>query len=109
MKASGKIEVDKVLYRGFVARDLALSWDLKGITPDLRGLSGWAKLGTAGGSFESDEHTGGKSGLVRALLIPLTVLKQIGRPGGALHVLPSFDKLHFFRYPGRLMSLHGAS
>lgn len=99
MKTSGKVSVGKILYRTFKAEGLAMTWDLKGITPDLRGLSGWAKLEVGGGTFESEDR-GGRPGLVRALLLPLAVLKQIGKFGSALGVLPSFDKLVFSEIKG---------
>ena len=100
MKASGKVAVDKIRYRTFKAEKLLMTWDLKGITPDLRGLSGWAKLSVGGGTFESEDGAGGRSMLMKALLIPLAVLKQIGRLGSALHLLPSFDKLAFSEIKG---------
>jgi uncharacterized protein involved in outer membrane biogenesis len=95
MKASGKVAADKISYRAFKAEKLVLTWDLKGITPDLRGLSGWAKLSAGGGTFASEEGFGGRSRLMRALLIPLAVLKQVGRLGSALRLLPSFEQLVF--------------
>jgi uncharacterized protein involved in outer membrane biogenesis len=100
MKTSGKVAVDRILYRTFKAEKLLMAWDLKGITSDLRGLSGWAKLSVGGGTFESEEGAGGRSPLMKALLIPLAVLKQIGRLGAALHLLPSFDKLAFSEIKG---------
>jgi uncharacterized protein involved in outer membrane biogenesis len=100
VRTSGKVAVDKILYHAFKAEKLLVSWDLKGVTPDLRGLSGWAKLSVGGGDFESEEGAGGRSKLMKALLIPLTVLKQIGRLGSALHLLPSFDKLAFSEIKG---------
>ncbi|MCX5795490.1 MAG: AsmA family protein [Elusimicrobia bacterium] len=100
MKTSGKVAVDKILYRTFKAEKLLMTWDLKGITPDLRGLSGAAKLSVGGGTFQSEEGAGGRSNLMKALLIPLTVLKQIGRLGSALRLLPSFDQLAFSEIKG---------
>jgi uncharacterized protein involved in outer membrane biogenesis len=100
MKTSGKVSVGKILYRTFQADDLVMTWDLKGITPDLRGLSGWAKLDVGGGTFESESGGGGRSPFMKALLIPLAVLKQIGRLGSALRVLPSFEKLVFTEIKG---------
>jgi uncharacterized protein involved in outer membrane biogenesis len=100
MKASGKVAVGKILYRTFKAEKLAMTWDLRGITPDSRGLSGWAKLDVGAGTFESEAGGGGNSPLMKALLIPLAVLKQIGKLGSALRVLPSFDKLVFSEIKG---------
>ena len=78
---------------------MSMVWDLKGITPDLRGLSGSARLEVGPGTFESDDG-GGRSGLVKALLIPLAVLKQVGKAGSALGVLPPLDKLAFSEIKG---------
>ncbi len=100
MKASGKVAVDKIIYRTFKAENLLITGDMKGITPDLRGLSGWAKLSVGGGTFESEEGGGWRSNLMKALLIPLAVLKQVGRLGSVLHLLPSFDKLAFSEIKG---------
>ena len=107
MKTSGKVAVDKILYRTFKAEKLLMTWDLKGITPDLRGLSGWAKLSVGGGTFEPEAGAGGSSKLMKALLIPLAVLKQVGRLGAALHLLPSFDKLAFSEIKGDYVFEHG--
>ena len=100
MKTSGKIEVEKILYHKLRAKNAVLTWDLRGITPDLRGLSGRATMEVGGGSFEAEENADRRSPFMTALLIPLTVLKQIGRLGGALHVLPPFDKLVFSEIKG---------
>ena len=107
MKASGKVAVDNILYRTFKAEKLLMTWDLKGITPDLRGLSGWAKLSVGGGTFASEEGAGGRSQLMKALLIPLAVLRQIGRLGSALHLLPPFDKLAFSEIQGDYVFAQG--
>ena len=107
MKTSGKVKVGKILYHTFKADDLALSWDLKGITPDLRGLSGWAKLSAGGGTFAPEESAGGRSPLMSALLIPLTVLKQVGRVAGALKILPPFDQLAFSGIKGDYVFTRG--
>jgi uncharacterized protein involved in outer membrane biogenesis len=107
MKTSGKVSVDTILYRTFKAEKLLMTWDLKGITPDLRGLSGAAKLSVGGGTFESEEGAGGRSKLMKVLLIPLAVLKQIGRLGSALRLLPSFDKLAFSEIRGDYVFEHG--
>jgi|GEM_PF-4401185 len=106
-KTSGKVAVDKIRYRTFKAEKLLMTWDLQGITPDLRGLSGWAKLSVGGGTFESEDGAGGRSQLMKALLIPLAVLKQIGRLGSALHLLPPFDRLAFSEIKGDYIFAHG--
>ncbi|MBI5238989.1 MAG: AsmA family protein [Elusimicrobia bacterium] len=107
MKTSGTVAVGKILYRTFKAEKLDMAWDLKGITPDLRGLSGLAKLSVGGGTFESEEGGGGRSKLMKALLIPLAVLRQIGQLGSALRVLPSFDKLAFSEIKGDYVFAQG--
>lgn len=100
VKTSGKVAIGKMLYRTLRAKDLGLTWDLKGITPDLRGLSGWAKLKAFDGSFEAEEKAAGQSKLVQALLIPLSVLKRLGSLGGVLKILPSFDRIAFSEIVG---------
>jgi uncharacterized protein involved in outer membrane biogenesis len=94
LKTSGKLTVGDIRYHTFKAEALKASWDLRGITPDLRGLAGWAKVETGGGSLDP-EGGSGDSRLMKALLIPLSVLKKIGGLGGPLKILPSFDKIVF--------------
>jgi len=107
LKASGTIAVGKILYHKTKAENLALAWDLKGITPDLRGLSGWAKLGVAGGSFEPEDKAGGQSKLMKALLVPLAVLKKAVTLGGVLKIMPSFDKIVFSEIKGDYVFARG--
>ncbi|MDD5627740.1 MAG: AsmA-like C-terminal region-containing protein [Elusimicrobia bacterium] len=107
MKTSGKVEVGKIRYRTFQADNLLMSWDLKGITPDQRRLSGWAKLSVGGGTFASEAGGGGRSQLMKALLIPLAVLRQIGRLGSSVGLLPSFDQLVFSEIKGDYVFQNG--
>jgi uncharacterized protein involved in outer membrane biogenesis len=107
LKTSGRLAVDKVRYRSFSAEKLLVSWDLKGLTPDLRGLSGRARLSAGGGTYAPEEGSAGRSPLMKALLIPLAVLKQVGRLGAALHLLPSFDRLAFSDISGDYLFSHG--
>lgn len=93
IRAKGSLAVEQLVYSGVTADETKVSWDLKGITPDLKDLGGWAKLHVAGGSFASGAKPGERSPLLKALLVPVTILREIGKLGSALKILPDFS--HF--------------
>ena len=83
MKTSGQVAIGKLRYRGISVESVALAWDLKGLTPDMRGLSGWAKLSSGPGLFVPEPKAEGLWAPLKVLLAPLAVLKFV----------PSMNKL----------------
>lgn len=97
-KAAGHLRIGELVYSKTTAKDLSLNWDLSGITPDLKSLTGWAKMRAAGGTYINEP--GKRSGLVKALLLPLNLLKNIASVGGALTVMPDFNNILFTEISG---------
>lgn len=98
MTAVGSLRLGELIYSKTTAKDLNLTWDLRGITPDFKGLTGWAKMRAAGGSYVNEP--GKRSGLVKALLLPLQLLKNIGSLGGTLNIMPDFNNIIFTEIAG---------
>lgn len=99
MSAKGKVTIGKLFYTGVLANDVRMDWDLRGITPDLRRLSGKASLRTGNGTLASDSK-GGRSKLMKALLLPLTILKTIATLGGKIKILPDLSNIVFSEITG---------
>lgn len=99
-KVQGSLNLKKLVYAGTAANDIALNWDLSGLTPDLKSLGGWAKLHIDGGSFSSGKKGAQRSTLVKALLLPITILQKIGSVGSALKILPDFSNFLFSEVAG---------
>ncbi len=97
MKASGQVSIGKIRYHGTAVENLTLSWDLKGLTPDLRGLSGRVQLASGPGVFVPEQKSGGVSGIFSSMLAPLARLRLV----------PSLDSLLFKTITGNILVAHG--
>ena len=100
ISAHGQVNIGKLLYSSIEADNMNISWNLFGITPDLRRLGGWAKLNVSGGTFNDEGKPASHSALIKALLIPLTILKEIGALGEKLRLLPDFKHIVFTEIVG---------
>lgn len=99
-KLAGSLALKKLVYSGTAVNGVSVNWDLTGLTPDLKSLGGWAKLHIDGGSFSSGQKGARRSTLVKALLLPVTILQKIGSVGTALKILPDFSNLLFSEVAG---------
>ena len=99
MKARGSVKIASLEHPGAQAANAALSWDLKGITPDLAKLSGWAKLRVGEGRFSGLGAMSEQSRLLKVVLLPFTVLGKITSLGG-IKLLPDLSAVTFSEIVG---------
>jgi uncharacterized protein involved in outer membrane biogenesis len=87
LKTSGDITVDKTTHPNFQCGKMTLTWNLTGVTPDMKGLSGTAKLAVgAGQTTDILSFAAARGGLVRAMVVPLEAIQK----ARALHI-PGFS------------------
>lgn len=100
MKTSGEVVMGKLIYTGAEVKDTKLEWALSGITPDLRKLGGWAKLHSAGGSLAPEQKGASRTGIMKALMMPITVVQKIGAFILPLKILPDLTHIMFTEIAG---------
>ncbi|MCX5790209.1 MAG: AsmA family protein [Elusimicrobia bacterium] len=91
IKTDGKFTVKKLTHSNAVANDLRISWDLNGITPDLKGLSGSAKVDVGAGKLENLGKLAASSTVAKILMLPLVVMQKIG----GIQFFPDLNNIGF--------------
>ena len=91
IRAAGKFTVQKLTHSNAVANDLRLAWDLSGITPDMKSLSGSAKLDVGAGKLENLGKLAAQSVIVKVLMLPLVVAQKIG----GIQFFPDLNNIGF--------------
>ncbi|MBI5629490.1 MAG: AsmA family protein [Elusimicrobia bacterium] len=99
INAKGRFAVAKLTHPNAECRDLRLSWDLGGISPDMSKLGGWAKMQVAGGKFNNLGMLATQSPLVKVLIFPLLIFQKIGSLGG-IRLFPDFNNIDFSEIAG---------
>jgi hypothetical protein len=99
LRAKGRLAVAKLLHPNAAAQDAKLSWELEGITPDLKSLDGWAKLSVGAGSFNDLGLMAAQSPVMKVLVLPIVLLQKIGGIGG-LRLFPDLNKIDFTEIGG---------
>lgn len=77
LRTRGKLEIGEIVHTNARAEKVTASWDLYGVTPDFKKLSGDAKLVIGGGKLRDI----GKMTLppvVKVLLFPILIFQKIG-------------------------------
>ncbi len=93
----GHLDVGALVHPNGTAADVKLSWELRGVAPDLRGLNGDARLHVGGGRLRNAGDASKRSALLKVLLFPMIVLQKIG---GSLAGFPNFNDLEINRIEG---------
>lgn len=97
-KSSGKITIGKITHPNFNAAPADMQWDLsKG--NHISKLNGTAKLKVGSGKFDNLKTMGERSGLVKALLLPIIVVQKVGA-FAKVPLLPAFDRVQFKEITG---------
>lgn len=91
---TGSVKVGRLAYLNYAGTELAIALDLKDLTPDLSRLGGTASLKQGPGRVEDVEALIAKSGLARALLAPLVVLRTLSGAVFPTVSLPDFRTLN---------------
>ncbi len=94
LKTSGRVTIGEIRHPKVSARQTTLSWNLSGITPDLKGVGGWAKLNAGGGSFKALGELSEQPTPVRVLLLPFATLQKISNLGG-IKLFPDLSAVDF--------------
>ncbi len=100
MSAAGEIKIGEIVHPGFSAKDFALVWDLKGITPKMNRLRGAAGLDVGVGEIKLLGAMAEQSALLQVAAAPLTLLSKLGSLGG-LKILPDLSSIAFTEIVGR--------
>ncbi|MBI5243788.1 MAG: AsmA family protein [Elusimicrobia bacterium] len=99
VSAKGKFNVAALTHSNIVANDTRLTWELSGITPDMKSLSGWAKLNVGNGKLENLGKIATQSKIVKVMVFPLMVVQRIGKIGG-FQLFPDFNNVAFREIAG---------
>lgn len=99
LATKGKFTVGALMHPNMAAKDVRLSWELEGITPELKALDGWAKLLVAGGNFSNIGKMATQSVIVKVLTLPFMVIQKIGGIGG-IRIFPDFNNIAFTEISG---------
>lgn len=99
LRAKGKLTVAKLVHPNASARQAKLSWELSGITPDLKLLGGWAKLAVGPGSFNDLGLMAAQSPVMKVLVLPVLLLQKIGGIGG-IRLFPDLNNIAFSEIGG---------
>lgn len=106
LRAKGKLTVAKLLHPNASARDARLSWELSGVTPDLKLLGGWAKLAVGPGSFNDLGLMAAQSPVMKVLVLPVLLLQKIGGIGG-IRLFPDLNNIAFSEIGGDYLFKQG--
>ncbi len=78
LRTSGKFEVGELLHSYAQVQKVAVSWDLWGVTPDMKRLTGEAKLLTGTGRLQDVGKLALQSPVVKVLLFPILLIQRLG-------------------------------
>ncbi len=95
----GHFRVGTLIHPNATVENVAVGWDLRGLSPDLGGLDGDARLQVGGGRVRSVGDMTTESKLVKVLIFPLLVVQKLGRLGG-LHLFPNFNDITLHQIVG---------
>ncbi len=76
-RTRGKFNIGELLYPNVRLEKVATTWDLWGVTPDMKRLSGEATFDVAGGNLRDLESMALKSPVVRVLAAPILVFQKL--------------------------------
>jgi hypothetical protein len=99
LSAKGKISVGRLVHPSAEAREVAVSWELTGLTPEMGRIDGWAKLSATGGKFTNLGNMASQSPIVKVLLFPFMILQKVGSIGG-IRLFPDFNNVTFSELVG---------
>ncbi|OGR85325.1 MAG: hypothetical protein A3J74_05335 [Elusimicrobia bacterium RIFCSPHIGHO2_02_FULL_57_9] len=99
LSTKGELTVGEMVHPNAQAGNLRLSWDISGITPDLKRLAGRAKIHSSGGRFTSLGDVASESKWVKVLIMPLMVFQKIGALGG-IKLFPDFNNMQYTELAG---------
>ncbi|MEK7389197.1 MAG: AsmA-like C-terminal region-containing protein [Elusimicrobiota bacterium] len=106
LRTRGRLDIGELMHPNATVKNASVSWDLYGVTPDLRGLSGDAKLSVGGGSLHDLGEMAAQSPFIKILVFPILIVQKIGRIGG-IRLFPDFNKIVLRRIIGDYLFKNG--
>ncbi|HVE14922.1 MAG TPA: AsmA-like C-terminal region-containing protein [Elusimicrobiota bacterium] len=106
MTLRGNFSVGQWSYTGIAAKNTQLNWQLSGVTPDLKGLSGTAKLSVGQGRLQNLGDMATQSKVAKIVLAPFVVLQKVGHIAG-VNLFPDFNNIAFDSIAGDYAFSHG--
>ncbi len=97
--SKGKLTVGRLTHPNAEVQGLEAQWEVSGIAPDLKKLSGRAKMSSTGGRFNSIGKMAAQSALVKVMVFPLMIFQKLGGIGG-LRIFPDFNDISFTELVG---------
>lgn len=76
-RTRGKVDIGALLHPNAQLQDVTASWELYGVTPDMKKLSGDAKLGTGAGKLHAVGDMALQSPIVKVLIFPILIFQKL--------------------------------
>jgi hypothetical protein len=76
-RTRGKFEIGSLVHPNAQLQSVTASWDLHGVTPDMKRLTGDAKVGAGGGKLHSVGDLALQSPVANVLLFPILIFQRL--------------------------------
>lgn len=77
IRTSGKVAIGALIHPNAQVEKVTASWDLSGVTPDMKELDGEAKFGVDGGKLRSIKDLAVQSPVVKVLIFPILIFQKL--------------------------------
>lgn len=77
IRTRGKVEIGALLHPNAQLQGVTASWDLYGVTPDMKRLGGDARLGTGAGKIHAVGDMALQSPIVKVLIFPILIFQKL--------------------------------
>ncbi|MDP3543863.1 MAG: AsmA-like C-terminal region-containing protein [Elusimicrobiota bacterium] len=77
IRTRGKVDIGALIHPNAQVQAVAASWDLYGVTPDMKKLSGDAKIGTGAGKLHAVGDMALQSPIVKVLIFPILIFQKL--------------------------------
>ena len=76
-RTRGKLQIAVLAHPNAQLQDVSASWDLYGVTPDMKKLTGEAKVGAGGGRIRDVGNLALQSPILKVLLFPILIFQKL--------------------------------
>ena len=77
IRTRGKVDIGALIHPNAQVEKVTASWDLDGVTPDMKKLTGEAKFGVAGGKLNAIKNMAVQSPVVKILIFPILIFQKL--------------------------------
>ncbi|MCR4293920.1 MAG: AsmA-like C-terminal region-containing protein [Elusimicrobia bacterium] len=92
LRTRGKVSIGALVHPNAKVQGVTASWDLYGVTPDMRRLNGDAQIGVGGGTLHAIGDMATQSPIVKVLIFPILIVQKISRIVN-LPIFPNFNDI----------------